>query len=204
MPPLQLLNWPTYNLPDIQTFVKRESPHQDSDLIIWLYYAITNELAARPGYPRLNPVPFIFQAMHETGYLTSWWLIKNRNLAGLGVTGVTRPGSPDKKPAPVPGTDWSWNSNVNQWVQGLIFFDWPPAVYAHIYHALAYVIPGLDYGPVAQFFNNRYPLALAARKGKPGAKVLTDLNGAWAVPGHDYGQRIEAIHTDFKLWLTRA
>jgi hypothetical protein len=195
--PLPLIGEPTYTLTEILAYLDRKTSHPDRAEIARLYYSITHELAQRPGYPRLNPVPFIFQAMHETGFFTSWWFNQNKNLAGLGVTGTVTFGTADKKPAPVPGTDWAFEPETKSWVQGLIFFDWPPAVYAHLYHALAYCQPQTDFGSIADFFDNRYHTALATRKGKPGAKVLTDFNGSWAYPGALYGQRIEAIHAEF-------
>lgn len=199
---LNLIGEPDVPAAVLVDFLKTKCTHPELEFLVKTYYDVTRELARRPSYPRLNPVPSILQAMLETGFLTSWWFVQNGNLAGLGVTGPDndRAGSPNKKPAPVMGTDWVYNPAVGKWQQGLIFFSIESAVRAHLYHVLAYCNPSVNYGPVADFFNNRYYLALGTRASKLAARLLTDYNQAWAKPGYDYGQRIEAIWNDFDRW----
>lgn len=202
---LQLVAEPDYSGSSVYAYLQTKTANPDLIKIVELYYSISHELGQRGfGFTRLNPVPFIFQCMHETGFLSSWWLLKNKNLAGIGVTGVTKTGKAEWKPGSVAGTDWAWNEAEQVWKQGLAFSDWPPAVYAHLMHGMAYCNPGQDFTEFAKYFNARYVLALATRRNKPPAKVLADFNGAWAYPGKDYGQRIEAIHTDYLKWLTTA
>lgn len=194
---LNLLGEPTLPKAVLTSYLKTRAAEPSLEFIVSTYYDLAKELSERPGYPRLNPVPFILQAMHETGFLSSWWFLEHKNMAGLGVTGASTAGSSATKPPPVPYTDWQYNSLEKRWKQGLHFSGLVPAIYAHLYHGLAYCMPATDYGSVAQFFDNRYPLALASRKGKPPARTLTDFNGAWAFPGREYGQNIEAIYSDF-------
>jgi len=128
----------------------------------------------------------IAQMAHETGNLTSWWSGRpRRNPAGIGVTGRMQEGTP---------TDgaWAWDDALQRWREGVSFPTWAnDAVPAHLGRLLAYalrddeanqaqldlIVRALSYRPLP-----------ASYRGV--ARVITDLNGRWAVPGTDYGQRI--------------
>lgn len=199
---LSLIGDPPVTGVDLLRFLKTKSSHPELELILKAYYDITRELAERPGYPRLNPVPFVLQAMLETDYLKSWWFVAHFNLAGIGVTGVTAKGPEFLRPPAVMGTTWQYDFGERTWKQGLRFSGYIPAVYAHLFHALAYCKPTVNYGQPADFFNNRYFLALGTRSGKPAATVLTDFNNAWAKTS-DYGQRIEKLWEDYLAHAVR-
>lgn len=127
------------------------------------------------------------QMCHETGYLTSWWSAPpRRNMAGIGVTGEVSASNPNSNA-------WAFKAEDNKWYKGYSFGDWQAAAQAHFGHMSAYCF--------ANEINNATqhdPRYSAARqyfksKGIAPAKVLTDLNGVWAVPGPTYGQMIEAV-----------
>lgn len=126
------------------------------------------------------------QLAHETGCLTSWWCARpQRNPAGLGVTGETRPGQ-----LPQPGPDWAHDGRV--WRRGLSFACWDPdAVRAHLGRLLAYALP-TGRGTPAQQALLAEALALrplpASYRGV--ARTLRGLQGTWAVPGATYARRI--------------
>lgn len=127
------------------------------------------------------------QCAHETGSLTSWWCARpRRNPAGIGVTGAILPGVPD---AP-PGRNWAWDGAV--WREGASFPAWDSeAISAHLGRLLAYALPQ---GAESAFQRTLIEYALWVRDLPPGyrgiATTITDLNGRWAVPGVEYGQRI--------------
>ncbi|NWF79226.1 MAG: glucosaminidase domain-containing protein [Chloroflexi bacterium] len=127
------------------------------------------------------------QCAHETGSLTSWWCARpRRNPAGIAVTGATRPGSPDDPP----GRNWAWDGTV--WREGASFAAWDSdAVRAHLGRLLAYALP-VGAGNPAQQALIDYALAVRglATTNRGVALTITDLNGRWAVPGTEYGQRI--------------
>jgi hypothetical protein len=123
----------------------------------------------------------------ETGYLTSWWSHPpRRNMAGIGVTGETSTNDPHSDA-------WAFKTEDSHWYKGYSFPDWKAAVQAHYAHMSAYCFASeinnashVDprYTAAKQFFKS---------KGIQPAKVLTDLNGVWAVPGTTYGQTIEQL-----------
>jgi hypothetical protein len=129
------------------------------------------------------------QLAHETGSLTSWWSQRpRRNPAGIGVTGRTQTGTPD---APPPGA-WQWDDQASLWREGLAFATWADhAIPAHLGRLLAYALRD-DQANAAQQALIAYALAYrplpASYRGS--APTIIGLNGRWAVPGADYGQRI--------------
>lgn len=129
----------------------------------------------------------IAQCAHETGSLTSWWSQYPRcNPAGIGVTGRTMPGLPDNPPGP----NWAWDGM--QWREGLSFPSWADhAVPAHLGRLLAYALRDEQANEPQQALID---LALSYRplpaRYRGIAPTICGLNGRWAVPGTDYGQRI--------------
>lgn len=72
---------------------------------------------------------------------------------------------------------------------GVIFTSAQAGVLAHVAHMVAYVYPS---SPVPWANANVDPrFDLVSPRGV--AAVLADLDGRWAVPGHGYGEHIEAI-----------
>jgi len=129
------------------------------------------------------------QMAHETGSLTSWWSGRpRRNPAGIGVTGRTQAGTPDAPPAGA----WAWDDAMQLWREGVSFPTWANhGVPAHLGRLLAYALRD-DEANQSQF--ELIATALSYRplpdSYRGVARVITDLNGRWAVPGTDYGQRI--------------
>ena len=138
----------------------------------------------------------IAQMAHETGSLTSWWSQPpRRNLAGIGVTGAWLPGLPDGSPGPAPGPAWAWSAQLGRWLAGVSFPTWgSDAVPAHLGRLLAYTLPA-DQGDLAQ--ESLIAKALSYRSlpasHRNSAPTILGLNGRWAVPGTEYGQRIMAL-----------
>lgn len=131
----------------------------------------------------------IAQMVHETGSLTSWWSGRpRRNPAGIGVTGRMQEGTPDAPPAGA----WAWDDSIQRWREGVSFVTWTGhSVPAHLGRLLAYALRD-DQTNQAQLELINYALSY---RGLPSsyrgvARVITDLNGRWAVPGTDYGQQI--------------
>ncbi len=145
----------------------------------------------------------IAQMAHETGSLTSWWSQPpRRNLAGIGVTGASRAGLPDGAPGPAPGPAWVWSDRLGRWLEGVSFPSWAnDAVPAHLGRLLAYALPA-DKGDLTQQSLIAYALGYrslpASHRGS--APTIVGLNGRWAVPGTDYGQRIMAL-AEAMRWL---
>lgn len=129
----------------------------------------------------------IAQCAHETGSLTSWWCQRpRRNPAGLGVTGRVMVGPADQSPGP----GWSWDGS--QWREGLSFASWVDhAIPAHLGRLLAYALRDEQCTPLQRELVN---LALSLRplpaSYRGSAPTISGLNGRWAYPGTDYGQRI--------------
>jgi N-acetylmuramoyl-L-alanine amidase len=115
-----------------------------------------------------NLMPFA-QAVHETGWFSSWRWTKNFNPAGIGATNDGAEGNRWKNPA-----------------EGIL------AQYAHL---LAYSVHPAEYthqqGLIAQL-SPRYSV-LKSRGMLGSAPRWVDLNGKWAFPGTTYAQRIEKI-----------
>jgi hypothetical protein len=136
------------------------------------------------------------QMAHETGSLTSWWSQPpRRNLAGLGVTGAWQAGLPDGSPGPAPGLAWAWNEQLGRWLAGVSFPTWASdAVPAHLGRLLAYALPA-DMGDLTQ--QSLIARAIGSRSlpasHRGVAPTVLGLNGRWAVPGTEYGQRIMAL-----------
>ncbi len=129
----------------------------------------------------------IAQMLHETDFLRSWWSQPpRRNMAGIGVTGAAQTANPSSNA-------WALRSENSTWYAGYSFGDWFAAVEAHFAHMSAYVWP--DERNNASQKDPRYGAARQAFAQHHWAycRVLTDLNGRWAVPGTTYGQMIEAI-----------
>jgi hypothetical protein len=138
----------------------------------------------------------IAQMAHETGSLTSWWAQPpRRNLAGIGVTGAWRAGLPDGTPGPAPGPAWAWSDQLGRWLEGVSFPTWgSDAVPAHLGRLLAYALPAgmgdlTQHSLIARALS--YRSLPASYRGC--APTIVGLNGRWAVPGTDYGQRIMAL-----------
>ena len=138
----------------------------------------------------------IAQMAHETGSLTSWWSQPpRRNLAGIGVTGAWRAGLPDGSPGPAPGPAWAWNDRLGCWLEGVSFPTWgSDAVPAHLGRLLAYALPA-GMGDLTQQSLIAHAVGYrslpASHYGS--APTILGLNGRWAVPGTEYGQRIMAL-----------
>jgi len=135
----------------------------------------------------------IAQMAHETGSLTSWWSqAPRRNPAGIGVTGAWRPGLPDGSQGPPPGPAWAWSSPLGRWLEGVSFATWASdAVPAQLGRLLAYTLPAGQGDPTQQSLIDRalgYRSLPASHRGV--APTILGLNGRWAVPGTEYGQRI--------------
>jgi hypothetical protein len=133
------------------------------------------------------------QMAHETGSLTSWWSQRpRRNPAGIGVTGAWRPGLPDGSPGSAPGPAWAWNDILRRWLEGVSFATWASdAVHGHLGRLLAYALPAGQGDAVQQSLIAKalgYRSLPSSHRGI--APTILGLNGRWAVPGTEYGQRI--------------
>jgi hypothetical protein len=134
------------------------------------------------------------QCAHETGSLTSWWCARpRRNPAGIAVTGriVYAP-----REAP-PGVNWVWDPAVYGWREGASFAAWDgEAVRAHLGRLLAYALPAGVGSPVQRaLIDEALRVRLLPANLRGAAWTITDLNGRWAVPGTEYGQRILSLAT---------
>lgn len=127
------------------------------------------------------------QCAHETGGLTSWWCQRpRRNPVGIGVSGKTQSGTPDQPP----GRNWAWDGS--QWREGCSFATWDSeAIGAHLGRLLAYALPegGATAAQQALIDHALSVRALPATL-RGIAPSYLDLNGRWAYPGTEYGQRI--------------
>ena len=136
------------------------------------------------------------QMAHETGSLSSWWSGRpRRNPAGIGVTGETRDGLQDGSAGPAPGRDWAWDDLWKKWRAGVSFPTWADhAVPAHLGRLLAYALRDEDASDLQRqmiAYALSYRSLPSAYRGA--APTILGLNGRWAVPGTDYGQRIIAL-----------
>jgi len=132
----------------------------------------------------------IAKMAHETGSMTSWWSQRpRRNPAGIGVTGRTQAGDPDTPPGP----GWTWDGA--QWREGWSFPTWAyDGIPAHLGRLLAYALTDDQASADQRALIDRAlayrPLPASYRGAAP---TIYGLNGRWAVPGTDYGQRIVAL-----------
>lgn len=132
------------------------------------------------------------QCAHETGSLTSWWCARpRRNPAGIAVTGQIRY-QPEDQP---PGRNWAWDASMGAWREGASFAAWDSdAIRAHLGRLLAYALPA---GAETPYQQELIAYALGVRSLSASlrgvAATITDLNGRWAVPGTEYGQRILSL-----------
>lgn len=129
------------------------------------------------------------QLAHETGSLTSWWSRPPRNNpAGIGVTGRTQAGSPGTSPGP----NWAWDESALLWREGVSFPNWPDyAVPAHLGRLLAYALTDTAAGDAQrQLIDYALRVRPLPQSYRGAAPTIVGLNGRWAVPGADYGQRI--------------
>ena len=136
----------------------------------------------------LDATLVLAQLIHETGSLTSWWSQRpRRNPAGIGVTGRTMAGQPRS-------LDWAKRDD-GVWAEGVSFESWNgAAIPAHLGRLLAYAVTDaaandaqrqlIEYAMLIR------PLPASYRGVAP---TITGLNGRWAVPGKDYGQRIATV-----------
>ena len=136
----------------------------------------------------LDAAIVLAQLIHETGSLTSWWSQRpRRNPAGIGVTGRTMAGQPRS-------LDWAKRDD-GVWAEGVSFESWNgAAIPAHLGRLLAYAVTDaaandaqrqlIEYAMLIR------PLPASYRGVAP---TITGLNGRWAVPGKDYGQRIATV-----------
>jgi len=108
------------------------------------------------------------QALHETGYFRYGGSVvaEQNNFCGLGTVGG--------------GVRGAWFSSSQMGVR------------AHIQHILAYSSTKL---PSTHIVDPRYRLVTTTRNFGQ-ARMWTDLNGRWAVPGYGYGEKILKIHND--------
>lgn len=115
-----------------------------------------------------NLMPFA-QAVHETGWFSSWRWTKNFNPAGIGATNDGAVGNEWKNPA-----------------EGIL------AQYAHL---IAYAVVPTEYTQAQRILVNFSPrYRVLSQKNLLGtAPRWVDLNGKWAWPGTTYAQRIEKI-----------
>ena len=166
------------------------SDHAISEVIVPAYFV--NCVAVG-----IDPVLAIAQMLHETGNLTSFWSARpQRNPAGIGVNGRKQAEEPADK------TNWSFNTQRNQWEFGMSFATWEnDAIPAHVGRLLAYTLPA---GAENDAQRNAITKALSYRilpaKMRGSAPVLRMLGKVhnptgegWASPGDRYGEMIAEI-----------
>lgn len=144
---------------------------------------------------RLDPVLALAQGVHEASNVetgkpfSSWWALRH-NVAGVGVTGESRPHTGDGAP------DWQVKEDGLDY-RGYAFPTWDAGILAHVVHLAAYrYASGSEPATILPYFTTRYdPRLLAVRSAgfRGVAKTLGDLNGRWAVPGVTYGQDIASV-----------
>lgn len=132
------------------------------------------------------------QLCHETGSLTSWWSARpRRNPAGIGVTGKTQAGTQDSAPA----GSWAWDSRDNLWREGVSFATWvDDGIPAHLGRLLAYALNDWEAtSPQRVMISKALSYRSLTSSLRGSAPLITGLNGRWAYPGTEYGQRILAL-----------
>lgn len=133
------------------------------------------------------------QNFHETDHLRSWWSQRpRRNPAGIGVTGATSIVQPSYG-------SWAWKEETGLWHEGVSFERWDAdAVKAHLGRLLAYAVK--EPQNEAQRAMIDYALSFrslpASYRGI--ATTIIGLNGKWAVPGSNYGQRIIKLRDEMR------
>ena len=156
--------------------------------VVEIYYAKENE--GEWGGIRADVA--VAQMLHETDYLRSWWSQPpRRNLAGIGVTGLTQHLYKPKNSVEF----WAYKQENGTWYEGCSFDNFWEAVDAHLAHLSAYIWPTSQPINGAEKKDSRYAvakLAFTENRWSP-CRMLSDLNGRWAVPGTNYGQMIEGI-----------
>lgn len=144
----------------------------------------------------VDPCLAIAQMGHETNWLNSFWAERpRRNPAGIGVTGDTRPGVPNRKPA----GSWAWNGR--EWEAGISFPSWAPqpgmgtsSIAAHVGRLLRYAVqPGGETPAQKDLIGEALAVRPLDRQYWGCAPTLTGLEGTWAVPGDGYADRITQI-----------
>ncbi len=125
------------------------------------------------------------QCVHETTDpathvpVSSWWSSPPRhNMAGIGVTGESRPHAADGSP------EWQPQEDGRDY-RGYHFPDYPAGIRAHVVHLAAYAFrAGAEPEGIRPYMNAevdpRLP-ALNASGWRGSARVLADLAGKWAV-----------------------
>lgn len=152
-------------------------PYRDLEEIVYLYLYYTKKA-------NLNVYVVLAQAIHETGWFTSWWSHPpRRNLAGLGVSGEVRCTPPTQQ-----GYVAVKRNGKTCWLRGYTYATWDDAVRSHVAWVLYYTV-GHD------VTEDQFALLQTIGKTEGVARVtqITDFNGLWAVPGTRYGQRISRI-----------
>lgn len=154
----------------------------------------------------IDPNVAIAQLCHETGYLTSWWFLRNNNPAGIGVTGETSTTMPQSPTRVITAATWAYDDEARVWRKGLTFLTWEDAVVAHIGRLTAYALRKDERTPIQEEYVS---LALRFRdlpvSAHGSAKTLAALGKAknpsgygWASPGERYGERIADIARSFR------
>jgi hypothetical protein len=163
----------------------------------------------------IDPNVAIAQLCHETGYLTSWWFLRNNNPAGIGVTGETSTTMPRSLTRvitfgaaliTITAATWAYDDEARVWRKGLTFLTWEDAVVAHIGRLTAYALRKDERTPIQEAYVS---LALRFRdlpvSAHGSAKTLAALGKAknpsgygWASPGERYGERIADIARSFR------
>jgi len=154
----------------------------------------------------IDPNVAIAQLCHETGYLTSWWFLRNNNPAGIGVTGETSTTMPQSLTRVITAATWAYDDEARVWRKGLTFLTWEDAVVAHIGRLTAYALRKDERTPIQEEYVS---LALRFRdlpvSAHGSAKTLAALGKAknpsgygWASPGERYGERIADIARSFR------
>jgi hypothetical protein len=155
----------------------------------------------------IDPNVAIAQLCHETGYLTSWWFLRNNNPAGIGVTGETSTTMPQSLTRVITAATWAYDDEARVWRKGLTFLTWEDAVVAHIGRLTAYALRKDERTPIQEEYVS---LALRFRdlpvSAHGSAKTMAALGKAknpsgygWASPGERYGERIADIARSFRL-----
>jgi len=165
----------------MKNFVRKRNPNAPME-VIEAYYDLEGQ------WQGIRADVLICQMCLETEYLKSQWSKPpRRNMAGIGVTGATLSTNPNSKA-------WDYNAETKLWEAGYSFPDWTAAVQAHYAHMSGYCFANQINN--ARQFDPRWDALMDKLKkmgNPPPAKVLTDLNNRWAVPGPTYGEGIEGV-----------